>query len=78
MEINHDQRRLVVTKLTSILGTLRDCTIGIFGLALKPNTDHMREAPRHALDHAHLSISSVPTSPFCTYRPHRHRYYCAG
>jgi UDPglucose 6-dehydrogenase len=45
MEINHDQRRLVVTKLTSILGALRGCTIGILGLAFKPNTDDMREAP---------------------------------
>jgi UDPglucose 6-dehydrogenase len=45
MEINHDQRRLVVTKLTNILGSLRGCTIGILGLAFKPNTDDMREAP---------------------------------
>jgi UDPglucose 6-dehydrogenase len=45
MEINHDQRRLVVTKLTNILGSLRGCTIGILGLAFKPNTDDMRESP---------------------------------
>jgi UDPglucose 6-dehydrogenase len=45
MEINHDQRRLVVTKLTNILGSLRGCTIGILGLAFKSNTDDMREAP---------------------------------
>ena len=44
MDINHDQRRLVVTKLTSILGTVRGSTIGILGLAFKPNTDDMREA----------------------------------
>jgi UDPglucose 6-dehydrogenase len=44
MDINHDQRRLVVTKLTSILGSLRGCTVGILGLAFKPNTDDMREA----------------------------------
>jgi len=44
MDINHDQRRLVVTKLTSILGTLRGCTVGVLGLAFKPNTDDMREA----------------------------------
>jgi len=49
MDINHDQRRLVVTKLTSILGSLRGCTIGILGLAFKPNTDDMREAPSIAL-----------------------------
>ncbi len=45
MEINHDQRRLVVTKLTNLLGSLRGCKIGILGLAFKPNTDDMREAP---------------------------------
>ncbi|HEX6477741.1 MAG TPA: UDP-glucose/GDP-mannose dehydrogenase family protein [Ktedonobacteraceae bacterium] len=44
MDINFDQRRLVVTKLTSILGSLRGCTIGILGLAFKANTDDMREA----------------------------------
>jgi UDPglucose 6-dehydrogenase len=44
MEINHDQRRLVVSRLNSILGSLRGCTIGILGLAFKPNTDDMREA----------------------------------
>src|SRR5436309_3060088 len=48
MDINYDQRRLIVTKLSSILGSLRGCTIGILGLAFKPNTDDMREAP--ALD----------------------------
>jgi UDPglucose 6-dehydrogenase len=45
MEINHDQRRVVLDKLISILGSLRGCTIGILGLAFKPNTDDMREAP---------------------------------
>jgi UDPglucose 6-dehydrogenase len=44
MDINHDQRRLVVTKLTSILESMRGRTIGILGLAFKPNTDDMREA----------------------------------
>src|SRR5579875_2716567 len=45
MEINQDQRRHVVDKLTSILGSLRGCAIGVLGLAFKPNTDDMREAP---------------------------------
>src|SRR5205085_9027747 len=44
MDINFDQRRLVVTKLTSILGTVRGSTIGVLGLALQPNTDDMRDA----------------------------------
>ena len=45
MDINHDQRRLIVTKVTNILGSLRNCTVGVLGLAFKPNTDDMREAP---------------------------------
>jgi UDPglucose 6-dehydrogenase len=45
MDINHDQRRVVMNKLTSILGSLRGVVIGVLGLAFKPNTDDMREAP---------------------------------
>ncbi|MDY6875726.1 MAG: UDP-glucose/GDP-mannose dehydrogenase family protein [Chloroflexota bacterium] len=45
MEINTDQRRAVVRKLEQALGSLRDKTIGLLGLAFKPNTDDMREAP---------------------------------
>jgi len=45
MEINQDQRRLIVAKLVELLGSLRGCTIGLLGLAFKPNTDDMREAP---------------------------------
>jgi len=45
MEINADQRRQVVRKLEQALDGLRDKTIGLLGLAFKPNTDDMREAP---------------------------------
>ncbi len=45
MEINQDQRRRVVDKLVSLLGGLRGAAIGILGLAFKPNTDDMRDAP---------------------------------
>jgi UDPglucose 6-dehydrogenase len=45
MDINDDQRRQVVRKLDQALGGLRDRTIGLLGLAFKPNTDDMREAP---------------------------------
>jgi len=59
MEINHDQRRLVVTKLNNILGSLRGCVIGVLGLAFKPNTDDMREAP--AVDIIHWVTSQGAT-----------------
>ena len=45
MEINRDQRRQVVIKLRELLGSLSGRTIGLLGLAFKPNTDDMREAP---------------------------------
>src|SRR6202049_1918896 len=51
MEINLDQRTLVVEKLREVLGGLRGQVIGILGLAYKPNTDDVREAP--ALDVIH-------------------------
>ncbi|MFQ6000510.1 MAG: UDP-glucose dehydrogenase family protein [Anaerolineae bacterium] len=45
MEINRDQRRRIIQTLREIVGTLHGKTIGILGLAFKPNTDDMREAP---------------------------------
>jgi UDPglucose 6-dehydrogenase len=45
MEINSYQRRAVVRKLEEALGSLRGKTIGLLGLAFKPNTDDIREAP---------------------------------
>jgi UDPglucose 6-dehydrogenase len=46
MDINHYQRVHVIQKLRELLGTkLGGKTIGLMGLAFKPNTDDMREAP---------------------------------
>ena len=45
MEINRDQRRQIIQTLREIVGTFHGKTIGMLGLAFKPNTDDMREAP---------------------------------
>jgi UDPglucose 6-dehydrogenase len=45
MDINRDQRGVAVEKLRECLGTLRGQVIGLLGLAFKPNTDDMRDAP---------------------------------
>ena len=52
MDINRDQRRKVIHKLRKELGGLQDKTVGLLGLAFKPNTDDMREAS--AVEIAHL------------------------
>ena len=45
IEVNDLQKRRVVTKLQQRLGNLRGKTIALLGLAFKPDTDDMREAP---------------------------------
>ncbi len=43
--INRRQRQQVVTRLRRLVGTLRGRTIGVLGLAFKPDTDDLRDAP---------------------------------
>ena len=46
MEINEDRRRMAVERVKEMLGgSLKGKTVGLLGLAFKPNTDDMREAP---------------------------------
>ena len=60
MEINRDQRRRVIVKLRELLGgTLRDKVIGLLGLAFKPNTDDMREAPSVDLYHMLVNEGAI-------------------
>ena len=45
IEVNELQKRRVVGKLKKHLGSLRGKSIAVLGLAFKPNTDDLREAP---------------------------------
>src|SRR5438270_6629880 len=54
-EVNELQKRRVVQKLQKHLGPLRGKRIALLGLAFKPNTDDMREAPSRVIAYRLLS-----------------------
>jgi len=45
IEANEEQKNMMVRKIENAMGTLDGKKIAILGLAFKPNTDDMREAP---------------------------------
>lgn len=45
IEANQRQKKMVAEKLEKVAGDLKGKTIGILGLAFKPETDDMRDAP---------------------------------
>ena len=45
IEVNELQKRRVIGKLKHHLGSLRGKTVALLGIAFKPNTDDVREAP---------------------------------
>lgn len=51
MSINERQRDVAIQKLIEAIGPLEDKRIAVFGLAFKPETDDVREAPAIALIH---------------------------
>ena len=53
MDVNYDRRKAVVKQLEEMLGgSLSGKRIGLLGLAFKPNTDDMRDAPSIDISHA--------------------------
>ena len=63
MDINSDRRRWAVAQLRGRLGDLRDRRVALLGLAFKPNTDDVREAPALALID-HLQSAGVRISAY--------------
>jgi UDPglucose 6-dehydrogenase len=59
IEVNELQKRRVIGKLKKHLGSLRGRTIALLGLAFKPNTDDMREAPSIVLASRLLAEGAV-------------------
>lgn len=56
MDINRDQRMLAIDKLRECLDELPGKVVGLLGLAFKPNTDDLREAP--SLDIAKVLLAA--------------------
>jgi UDPglucose 6-dehydrogenase len=52
---NEEQKRILVPRIEAALGGLRGKTIAVWGLAFKPKTDDMREAPAIAIIEALLA-----------------------
>lgn len=54
IEVNRRQRKAMLQKIEKLVGTVQGKTIAILGLAFKPETDDMREAPAVEIIHSLL------------------------
>lgn len=60
VEVNQHQRYGVIDKLRRALGSLHGKKIGIWGLAFKPETDDVREAPALEIVERLLDMGAIP------------------
>lgn len=60
VEVNRMQRRNVIDKLQQALGSLQGRTIAVWGLAFKPGTDDVREAPSIEIVDKLLELGAYP------------------
>jgi len=66
MDVNYDRRKAVVHHLEKMLGgSVKGKTIGLLGLAFKPNTDDMRDAPSIDISNALIAAGAH----VCAYDP---------
>ena len=69
VKANEYQKRCVVTKIAKELGDISGMTFAILGLAFKPNTDDMREAPSITI----LNELAKKGASFKVYDPAAHK-----
>lgn len=55
IEVNQRQGQHVLTKIRQLVGELKGKTIAVLGLAFKPETDDMREAPAVGIIHSMIA-----------------------
>jgi UDPglucose 6-dehydrogenase len=59
VEVNQDQRYNIINQLLDALGTLSGKKVGVWGLAFKPNTDDIRDAPSVDIVNALIGLGAV-------------------
>lgn len=58
LDVNHEQRMIVIHKLQDRLRILKGRTIGLLGLAFKPDTDDLRDAPSLSIAERLLNLGA--------------------
>src|SRR5262245_6374266 len=58
LDVNHEQRMIVIHKLQDRLRILKGRTIGLLGLAFKPDTDDLRDAPSLSIAERLLALGA--------------------